>query len=259
MTAAPLLSIRGLRKSFGALSAVDGVDLDVAAGEIVCIFGQSGCGKSTFLRCINYLDPPDEGMIRIAGDYIGCEPTPSGGQRRQSSRRLNRLRPHVGLVFQQFHLWPHLTALENVARAPIRVRGVAREAAEADARALLSRFGLEAKAGRMPADLSGGEKQRVAIARALAMKPKLMLFDEPTSALDPEVVGDVLHLMKELASDGMTMVVVTHELGFARNVADRLVFFDAGRIAEMGLPEDLIERPRSPRLCSFLSHLELGR
>jgi polar amino acid transport system ATP-binding protein len=194
--------------------------------------------------------------VRIAGDYIGREPAAAGGTRLQSARQLDRMRPRVGLVFQQFHLWPHLSALENVARAPIRLRGVDRNEAEVQARALLARFGLAAKAGRMPADLSGGEKQRVAIARALAMKPELMLFDEPTSALDPEVVGDVLRLMKELAEEGMTMVVVTHELGFARKVADRIVFFDAGRIAEMGPPEELIDRPRSERLRLFLSHFQ---
>ncbi|MBN9438026.1 amino acid ABC transporter ATP-binding protein [Bosea sp. (in: a-proteobacteria)] len=256
MTAPPVLSVRGLRKSFGAMTAVAGVDLDVEAGEIVCIIGPSGCGKSTFLRCINYLERPDEGTVRIAGDYIGREPAAAGGTRLQSARQLDRMRPRVGLVFQQFHLWPHLSALENVARAPIRLRGVDRNEAEVQARALLARFGLAAKAGRMPADLSGGEKQRVAIARALAMKPELMLFDEPTSALDPEVVGDVLRLMKELAEEGMTMVVVTHELGFARKVADRIVFFDAGRIAEMGPPEELIDRPRSERLRLFLSHFQ---
>ena len=256
MTALPVLSVRGLRKSFGAMTAVAGVDLDVGAGEIVCIIGPSGCGKSTFLRCINYLERPDEGTVRIAGDYIGREPAASGGTRLQSGRQIDRMRPRVGLVFQQFHLWPHLSALENIARAPIRLRGVDRDEAEAQARRLLARFGLAAKADRMPADLSGGEKQRVAIARALAMKPELMLFDEPTSALDPEVVGDVLRLMKELAEEGMTMVVVTHELGFARKVADRIVFFDAGRIAEMGPPDELIDRPRSERLRLFLSHFQ---
>ncbi len=256
MTAPPVLSVRGLRKSFGAMTAVAGVDLDVGAGEIVCIIGPSGCGKSTFLRCINYLERPDEGTVRIAGDYIGREPAAAGGTRLQSGRQIDRMRPRVGLVFQQFHLWPHLSALENIARAPIRLRGVDRDEAETQARRLLARFGLAAKADRMPPDLSGGEKQRVAIARALAMKPELMLFDEPTSALDPEVVGDVLRLMKELAEEGMTMVVVTHELGFARKVADRIVFFDAGRIAEMGPPDELIDRPRSERLRLFLSHFQ---
>ena len=254
MNDAPALQVEGLSKSFGAMASLRDINLTIENREIVALIGPSGCGKSTLLRCINYLERPDSGTVRIKGDYIGRERLADGKIRNQPSRKLNLMRPRVGLVFQQFNLWPHMTVLENIARAPIRLRKTPKENAEQDALSLLERFSLAGKANRKPGDLSGGEKQRVAIARALAMKPALMLFDEPTSALDPEIVGDVLKLMKDMAQDGMTMLVVTHELAFARAVADSLVFMDKGSIVEMGAPSTLIDTPKSKRLQEFLSH-----
>jgi polar amino acid transport system ATP-binding protein len=235
--------------------ALDDVYLDIAPGEVVALIGRSGCGKSTLLRCLSWLDEPDEGRVEIEGRPFGREVTDGGVLRRQSAREIARLRPRIGFVFQQFHLWPHMTALENVARGQIVVLGRARAEAEAKAEALLVRLGLGALLGRHPHELSGGERQRVAIARALAMDPALMLFDEPTSALDPEKVGEVLALLRDLAEGGMTMLVVTHEVGFAARVADRVAFMDQGRIVEEGPAAATLSRPQSPRLQNFLDQV----
>lgn len=253
-----LLQVRHLSKSFGVAKALDDVSFDVRKGEVICIIGPSGCGKSTLLRSINYLTEPDDGLVKINGSYLGREPTASGKTRRQSAREIDHRRPKIGFVFQQFNLWPHLTVLANITRGPIKVNGVAREKAEQEALALLLRFGLEDKAGAFPSELSGGQKQRVAIARTLAMEPDLVLFDEPTSALDPEMVNEVLQFLRELAHSGMTMVLVTHEIGFARNAAQRIIFMDKGRIVEEGPSEELILAPRNERLKLFLSQIDTG-
>ena len=252
----PLVRIEAVEKRFDGVQALCGVDLAVGRGEVVCIIGPSGCGKSTLLRCVNGLQLPDAGSCRVDGYEIGS--ARRGGSwfsRRRDARALDALRARVGMVFQQFNVWPHLTALENVSKAPIVVKGESPEAAHARAAALLSRVGLGERAGVYPDELSGGQRQRVAIARALAMEPVLMLFDEPTSALDPELVGEVLAVMQELANDGMTMIVVTHEMGFARRVADRVVFMEAGRIVEAGPPAHILMEPRTDRLKAFLSNV----
>lgn len=251
-----ILQVSGVSKSFGNVRVLDNVDFSVARGEVVCVIGPSGCGKSTLLRCINYLIEPDAGTIRVNGAYIGREPDVSGRMRRQKASVLDRVRPRVGFVFQQFHLWPHLKVIDNITLGPIKIRKIERKKAEADALRLLERFGLTDKASAYPSELSGGQKQRVAIARTLAMEPDLVLFDEPTSALDPEIVSQVLLLMRELAMSGMTMVVVTHEMGFARQVADRVVFIDGGRIVEHGPPGEVIERPKHERLRLFLRSID---
>ncbi|MDE0206937.1 MAG: amino acid ABC transporter ATP-binding protein [Candidatus Tectomicrobia bacterium] len=251
-----MVQIEAVEKRFGSVQALRGVDLVVVRGEVVCIIGPSGCGKSTLLRCVNGLQLPDKGRCRVDGYEIGS--ARRGGSwfsRRRDARALDALRARVGMVFQQFNVWPHLTALENVSKAPIVVKGESPEAARARAAALLSRVGLGDRAGVYPDELSGGQRQRVAIARALAMEPVLMLFDEPTSALDPELVGEVLAVMQELANDGMTMIVVTHEMGFARRVADRVVFMEAGRIVEAGPPAHILMEPRTDRLKAFLSNV----
>lgn len=252
----PLVRIEALEKRFGPVQALCGVDLEVGRGEVVCIIGPSGCGKSTLLRCINGLQLPDAGRCRVDGYEIGGASRRDWRfSRRRDARSLDALRARVGMVFQQFNLWPHLTALENVAKAPIVVRGQEPEAARARAAALLSRVGLGDRANVYPDELSGGQRQRVGIARALAMEPVLMLFDEPTSSLDPELVGEVLAVMQELAKDGMTMICVTHETGFASRVADRVVFMEAGRIVEEGPPGHVLREPRTDRLKMFLSKL----
>ena len=248
----PLVSIRDLRKSFGAFEALAGVSLDVAAGEVLCIIGASGSGKTTLLRCINQLVEFDSGVILVDGELIGY---------RRVKERLYPLTEHeiarqrlkTGMVFQRFNLFPHMTALENLIEGPVQVLRRDRDEAVREARELLARVGLAGKADSFPADLSGGQQQRVAIARALAMRPKLMLFDEPTSALDPELVGEVLAVMKELALSGMTMIVVTHELGFAREVANRVVFMDHGRIVESGSAAEVLNSPREARTRAFLA------
>jgi polar amino acid transport system ATP-binding protein len=248
----PLLYAAGVHKRFGRNEVLRGVDLEVARGEVAVIIGPSGSGKSTFLRCINHLEKINRGVLRVDGELIGY---------RQDGERLLELREkevaqqrsQIGMVFQKFNLFPHLTALENVTVAPIRVRGQARDEANARGRALLARVGLAERADAYPAQLSGGQQQRVAIARALAMEPKLMLFDEPTSALDPELVGEVLDAMKQLARDGMTMVVVTHEMGFAREVGNQLVFIDEGVVVERGAPREVLSNPQHDRTKSFLS------
>ena len=234
------LRARGVTKRFGDLLVVDHLDLDVAVSEVVVMIGPSGSGKSTLLRCLNGLERIDAGEIQVAGVHVN--PEGSG---------IHEVRKIVGLVFQHFNLFPHLTALENVALAPRVVRGLSKEEATAIARKHLEQVDLAAKFGNYPAELSGGQQQRVAIARALAMNPKIMLFDEPTSALDPQMIGEVLAVMRDLAESGMTMVVVTHEIGFAREVANRLAFFDDGKIVEQGPPADVLNNPTHPRARAF--------
>jgi len=244
MTATPLVEVRDVRKAFGSFEALRGVDLDIARGEKVALVGASGSGKSTLCRCINRLETITSGSITFDG-----KPLP------QEGKELAELRSQVGMVFQSFNLFPHFTALENVTLAPTRVRKVAKADAESEARELLARVGLSDKADNYPSELSGGQQQRVAIARALAMHPQLMLFDEPTSALDPEMISEVLDVMSELADGGMTMLVVTHEMGFARHACDRVCFMDAGQIVEESSPGDFFDHPRTDRAKDFLSKL----
>ncbi|WP_301718921.1 MULTISPECIES: amino acid ABC transporter ATP-binding protein [Paraburkholderia] len=249
----PLVQVRGLHKRYGEVEVLRGVDLDIRKSEVVCIIGPSGSGKSTLLRCIAALETYDEGEVRIEGDLLGY--TERNGQRvRASHGEINRVRRNVGMVFQQFNLWPHMTALGNVSEALLRVRRLSRDEARSRALAMLETVGLAHKADAYPAKLSGGQQQRVAIARALAMEPHIMLFDEPTSALDPELVGEVLQVMKQLARDGMTMAVVTHEMGFAAQVADKVVFIDQGQIAVQGAPREIFHDAGQPRLRQFLQN-----
>jgi polar amino acid transport system ATP-binding protein len=250
--AAPLVRACGVHKSFGANEVLKGIDLDVYPGEVVVILGPSGSGKSTLLRCINHLEEMDRGSIRIGDQQVGYE-LRDGHLRKLSPRAVARQRSRIGMVFQQFNLYPHLTVIENIVEAPVGVHGEKRSEAERYARQLLARVGLSEKADAYPRQLSGGQQQRVAIARALAIRPQLMLFDEPTSALDPELVGEVLTTMRDLAGQGLTMVVVTHEIGFARDAADRVVFMDGGIIIEEGQPGDVLSSPRHPRTRSFLA------
>jgi glutamate transport system ATP-binding protein len=240
----PAIAIRGVNKWFGPHQVLFDIDLEVQAGEVVVVIGPSGSGKSTLCRCINRLERHQEGTIEIDGTPVPDEGAP-----------LARLRSDVGMVFQSFNLFSHKTALQNVTLGPIRVQGISRAAAEERALALLARVGIADKAQSMPAQLSGGQQQRVAIARALAMQPKVMLFDEPTSALDPETINEVLDVMTSLAADGMTMLVVTHEMGFARRAADRVVFMADGRIVESAPPEQFFQQPRSERAKSFLASI----
>lgn len=252
MIAPPIIVAEGVEKYFGPRKVLDGIDLTVRRGEVVVLIGPSGSGKTTFLRCIDHLETIEAGRIVVNGHSIGYR---ANGHRwvEDSERAIARRRRDVGMVFQRFNLFAHLDVLENIAIAPIRVRGQDRTTAERAARALLARVGLPDKAHAYPAELSGGQQQRVAIARALAMEPRLMLFDEPTSALDPELVGEVLDVMRDLAASGMTMIVVTHEMGFAREVANTVYFLDQGVIEESGAPADVLGSPRSERLRSFLS------
>ncbi|MFD1577628.1 amino acid ABC transporter ATP-binding protein [Ramlibacter ginsenosidimutans] len=244
--ASPIIRIRGLRKSFGGHRVLDGIDFEVQPSQVVVVIGPSGSGKSTFLRCCNGLEQPEGGRIEICGQTLVDEGRPL------AEAGLNALRQEVGMVFQSFNLFPHLSVLHNVTLGPRKLRNLSRAEAETRARALLEKVGLAHKADAMPASLSGGQKQRVAIARALAMEPRVMLFDEPTSALDPELVGEVLQVMKLLASEGMTMLVVTHEMGFAREVADEVVVMDGGGIVEAGPPETIFRNPSQERTRSFL-------
>ena len=237
-----MISVRNLKKSFGSIEVLKGVNLDIEEKEVVVIIGPSGSGKSTLLRCINYLEKPTSGEIIVDGMTLGATD-------------INKVRAEVGMVFQRFNLFPHMTAMENIALAPMKVRGASKEEAEADALRLLAKVGLADRAAAYPEQLSGGQQQRVAIARALAMKPKVMLFDEPTSALDPEMVKEVLEVMKELAQEGMTMAVVTHEMGFAREVGDRVLFVDQGVILEEGTPEEIFSHPKEERMREFLSKI----
>ena len=237
-----MISVKDLHKSFGGVTVLDGISTQVERGDVVCIIGPSGSGKSTFLRCLNRLETPDSGRILLDGvDLTGPRTD------------LDRQRMKMGMVFQQFNLFPHMTVLKNLTLAPMLLKKESQQAAEQRAMALLDRVGLAGRAGEYPARLSGGQKQRIAIVRALCMEPEVLLFDEPTSALDPEMVGEVLDVMKELAQSGMTMVVVTHEMGFAREVASRVLFMDQGVIMEENRPGALFENPQSPRLRSFLS------
>ena len=236
-----MIDIENLRKSFGDVEVLKGIDLTIKEKEVVVIIGPSGSGKSTLLRCMNYLEEPTSGKVSVDGIVLDGE------------ANINKVREEVGMVFQRFNLFPHMTVLDNIMLAPIKVRHIRRAEAEDTARTLLARVGLADKADVYPSQLSGGQQQRVAIARALAMKPKVMLFDEPTSALDPEMVGEVLDVMRKLAEEGMTMVIVTHEMGFAREVGDRLLFVDDGRIIEQGDPKEVFEHPQEERTRLFLS------
>jgi polar amino acid transport system ATP-binding protein len=247
--AEPVLKLRGVCKRFGALEVLKGIDLDVQKGEVVCILGPSGSGKSTLLRCVNLLEPPEEGEILLESKDICRGPGSGTGEQ---SWNLDFVRQRVGMVFQQFNLFPHKTVLENVTMAPERVLGRSKDEAREKGTALLERVGLADKLAQYPERLSGGQQQRVAIARALAMEPHVMLFDEVTSALDPELVKEVLDTMRELASEGMTMLVVTHELGFAKEVGDQVVFMDGGVIVEQGPPAEVLENPREERTKQFL-------
>jgi polar amino acid transport system ATP-binding protein len=250
-----LVEIRDVHKNFGNNAVLRGIDLDVASGEVVCILGPSGGGKTTLLRCINHLEKIDSGVILVDGEMIGYRLLPDGRLREEPDRVVSAKRARIGMVFQRFNLFAHLTALENVCEAPIHVRGIDPETARARAHDLLGSVGLAEKAGMYPDELSGGQQQRVAIARALAMDPKLILFDEPTSALDPELVGEVLDSMRRLAAGGMTMIVVTHEVGFAREVADRVVMMDGGVIMEQAPPAQFFTAPREQRTKAFLSKI----
>ena len=238
-----MIDIKGLKKSFGDLHVLKGIDLHIDEGEVVVIIGPSGSGKSTLLRCINFLEEPTAGTITVDGIPLDSE------------KNINKVREEVGMVFQRFNLFPHMTVLDNITLAPLKVRKMEKSRAEQTAQDLLDRVGLGDKSDAYPNQLSGGQQQRVAIARALAMNPKIMLFDEPTSALDPEMVGEVLDVMQRLAERGMTMVVVTHEMGFAREVGTRLLFVDGGYIIEQGKPKDVFENPKEERTRAFLSKI----
>ena len=249
---APMVKAESVRKRFGRQEVLKGISLEVRAGEVMCLLGPSGSGKSTFLRCINHLEKIDSGRLSVDGELVGYRQV---GEKLHELREseVARKRAEIGMVFQHFNLFPHMTALENVACAPIRVKNEGGSKARELGRELLGRVGLDDKVDAYPSQLSGGQQQRVAIARALAMQPKLMLFDEPTSALDPELVGDVLAAMQQLAREGMTMIVVTHEMGFAREVADTVVFMDAGLVVEEGAPVEVLGNPRHERTRAFLS------
>jgi polar amino acid transport system ATP-binding protein len=247
--------VRNLHKSYGATPVLRGVDLEIGRGEVVCIIGPSGSGKSTLLQCLNGLEPFEHGEVIVAGQHIGWGPERGGARQRVPERAMTLARQRIGIVFQQFNLFPHMTALGNVMEAPVQVLKRSRAEAEAEARDLLARVGLAHKVAAYPADLSGGQQQRVAIARALAMQPEVMLFDEVTSALDPELVGEVLAVMRRLAADGMTMLVVTHEMGFAREAAHRVVFMDGGLIVEQGPPDAVLVQPREERTRLFLGRV----
>ncbi|MGW4650083.1 amino acid ABC transporter ATP-binding protein [Kitasatospora sp. NPDC004289] len=252
MTSTAMVDVRGVRKSFGRLEVLRGVDLQVEAGSVTVVLGPSGSGKSTLLRAINHLEKLDRGHVTIDGELIGYRR--SGGKLYElKEREVLRQRTHIGFVFQNFNLFPHLTVLENVTEAPVGALRRPKAEARAQALALLARVGLADKADAYPRQLSGGQQQRVAIARALALEPKVLLFDEPTSALDPELVGEVLDVIKDLAEAGTTMIVVTHEIGFAREVADTVVFMDGGVVVEQGPPAEVLDRPQHDRTRSFLA------
>jgi polar amino acid transport system ATP-binding protein len=250
----PLLSIRNLRKNFGPLEVLKDISIDVTTGEVVCVVGPSGSGKSTLLRCVNFLEQPSGGEIYLEGHRIGVKEH-KGKLVDVSPRVLAYQRSAVGMVFQNFHLFPHFTVLQNIIEAPVRVRREPVDRALQRARALLDRVQLSEKGDHYPRQLSGGQQQRVAIARALAMDPQMLLFDEPTSALDPETVGEVLEVMRQIARDGTTMLVVTHEMGFARDVAHRVVFMDGGVIVEQGTPQQVLENPTHQRTRQFLARV----
>jgi polar amino acid transport system ATP-binding protein len=248
-----IVEIEDLRKRYPrGVTALDGVDLSVVEGEVVCLIGPSGSGKSTLLRCINFLEEPSSGIVRVDGRRVGFR---EDGQR-LSGREVTAMRAEIGMVFQLFYLWPHLTAIENVVLGLVHVKGLPITEASRAGRDVLRKVGLADKLDAYPEHLSGGQRQRVAIARALAMRPKLMLFDEPTSALDPELVGEVLAVIEQVAAEGMTMLVATHEMGFARSGADRIVFLDQGRIVESGTPKEMFDRPGHERLRRFLERVD---
>ncbi len=249
----PMVSVRGVHKFFGNLHVLRGIDLDIAPGEVCVILGPSGSGKSTLLRCLNQLEEINAGRVSVEGELLGYREGAKGQLYELPDKVIASQRSRIGMVFQRFNLFPHKTALENVMEAPVRVAKVEKATAKARALELLERVGLADRADHYPSELSGGQQQRVAIARALAMDPEIMLFDEPTSALDPELVGEVLQVMKDLAASGMTMAVVTHEIGFAREVADTVVFMDEGRIVEMGSPAEVIDNPQEERTREFFS------
>lgn len=249
-----LVEAQEVWKSFGRHHVLRGVTMTLEAGEVTCLLGPSGSGKSTFLRCINHLERIDGGRLTVDGELVGYKQKGAVLQE-LTAKEIARQRRIIGMVFQQFNLFPHLTALQNVTLAPRKVNGVGADEAREHALVMLDRVGLKAKAHHYPSQMSGGQQQRVAIARSLAMDPRLMLFDEPTSALDPELVGDVLAVMKDLAHSGMTMMVVTHEMGFARNVADKVLFLDEGHVVESGPPEQVFDAPQHDRTRSFLSHV----
>lgn len=241
-----MISVKNLHKSYGKLEVLKGIDYEINKGECVVLIGPSGSGKSTFLRCLNLLEVPTEGEIIFDGVDMLSKNT-----------QINKMREEIGMVFQHFNLFPHKTILENITLAPIKLKKMSKEEADKRALELLKRVGLEDKASSYPSQLSGGQKQRVAIARTLAMSPKVVLFDEPTSALDPEMVGEVLEVMKQMAQEGMTMVVVTHEMGFAKEVSDRVIFMDGGKIVEEGTPEEVFDNPKHERTKNFLSKVNL--
>jgi len=250
------VSLKGLRKRFNDLEVLKGISLDAAEGDVISILGASGSGKSTLLRCINLLEIPDEGDVVVGGEAIAWKPRRGGGREPADRGQVERMRSRLGMVFQNFNLWSHMTVLENVIEAPVHVQKRPKAEAIAEAEALLVKVGIADKRNHYPAHLSGGQQQRAAIARALAMHPKVMLFDEPTSALDPELVGEVLRVMRALADEGRTMLVVTHEMGFAREVSDRVLFLHQGVIEADGPPAELFTNPKSDRLRQFLaSHL----
>ncbi|MDM7480686.1 MAG: amino acid ABC transporter ATP-binding protein [Halomonas sp.] len=246
-TSSPIVQMQKLNKHFGSLHVLKNIDLEIVPGEVVVVIGASGSGKSTLIRCINGLEEFQSGSLDVDGNTL----LPDG----KSSKALQTIRTEVGMVFQQFNLFPHLSVIDNITLAPMKVRGWSRSDAEETAQRLLERVGIADQAQKYPSQLSGGQQQRVALARALAMEPRLMLFDEPTSALDPEMIGEVLDAMRELAKEGMTMVIVTHEMGFAREVADRVIFIHKGEITEQGSPEQLFDAPRHERTQSFLARV----
>ncbi len=245
----PTIKVTNLKKNYGDLVVLDGIDMEVYEGEVVCLIGPSGSGKSTLLRCLNHLEQTNDGTVEIHGEIL------ESNQKNTNKVAVKEIRKHVGMVFQQFNLWPHMTVIENIMEAPIRVKKANKKEIYEKAIELLGKVGLQDKKDVFPTTLSGGQQQRVAIARALAMEPDIMLFDEPTSALDPELVGEVLKVMRNLAEDGMTMVVVTHEMEFAHDVADRVVFMDDGRILEEGTPEEVIRYPKQERTRQFLNRI----
>ncbi|MCT1428304.1 amino acid ABC transporter ATP-binding protein [Corynebacterium tuberculostearicum] len=249
-----MISAQNVHKSFGQLEVLKGIDLEVQPGEVACLLGPSGSGKSTFLRCVNHLDKATAGRLYVDGELIGYREK-NGTLYEISEKEAAEQRSDIGMVFQSFNLFPHRTVIENIIEAPVQVKKIPEDTARARAMELLEDVGLASKANNYPVQLSGGQQQRVAIARAVAMNPKLMLFDEPTSALDPELVGEVLRVMKDLAAEGMTMLVVTHEMGFAREVADKVFFMDGGVVIESGSPAEVLDNPQQPRTKEFLASL----
>ncbi|PID47143.1 MAG: histidine/lysine/arginine/ornithine ABC transporter ATP-binding protein [Proteobacteria bacterium] len=250
----PVLSVTDIKKRFGELEVLHGLSLEAHTGDVISLIGSSGSGKSTFLRCINLLEVPEHGDISLSGEHIKFKSDGHGGRVPADTKQVQRLRTHIGMVFQQFNLWSHMTILQNVMEAPVRVQGVSKAEAKDIAMVFLEKVGIANKSDTYPAFLSGGQQQRVAIARALAMRPDAILFDEPTSALDPELVGEVLGVMRQLAEEGTTMIVVTHEMAFARDVCNKAIFLHQGLIEEQGHPSEMFSNPRSERLKQFLSN-----